>query len=336
MNKFKFYFILSIITVSLFSCSKDDNSIAVEPLRAYADQYTTDIADIEGYLSSNYITVVNNPGFADDQDVTITKIPDGGAQPSIMSYLNSATYPKLLTRDVSQNNITYKLYYLVLREGIGEYPCNTDNILTAYKGEYLSRETISNVTTLKTTFFEEVKFPQSMKDLSGLDLISQGKDLIKGWKEVFPQFKTGTYTANADGTVSYFNFGAGVVFIPSGLAYYNSGSDSIPAYSPLIFNIKLYQIQRLDHDSDGVIDFDEDLDHDRYTPYFRELVAGASITDDTDKDGNPDFLDVDDDGDNYTTKLEIKDPITGLPYPFASIPTCTSGKKNYLDVTCHP
>ena len=58
--------------------------------------------------------------------------------------------------------------------------------------------------------------------------------------------------------------------------------------------------------------------------------------DDTDKDGIPDFYDIDDDGDNYTTKFEIKNPLTGLPYPFANIPTCTSGKKNYLDASCHP
>ena len=126
------------------------------------------------------------------------------------------------------------------------------------------------------------------------------------------------------------------MFIPSGLAYYNSGSVGIPAYAPLVFSFKLYEIQRLDHDNDGVIDFYEDLDNDRYLPYFRELVKGTAITDDTDKDGNPDYLDIDDDGDNYTTKLEIKNPTTGLYYSFADIPTCTSGKKNYLDATCHP
>jgi hypothetical protein len=40
-----------------------------------------------------------------------------------------------------------------------------------------------------------------------------------------PLFKTGdTPIANADGTVTYNNFGAGVMFIPSGLAYYSTGS----------------------------------------------------------------------------------------------------------------
>ena len=336
MNKVTFYFILLIATAALFSCSKDDPAPTIVPPRDYAEQYKVDIAVIEDYLKTYYITVINNPGKTDDQDVTITKIPDGGTQRSIMSYLNAATFPKLLIRPVKLHNVDYELYYLVLRPGIGVYPTNTDNILTSYKGEYLSNETILGISSLKTTFFEEVKFPQTMKDLSGLDLLSQGFDLIKGWKEIFPQFRTGTYTVNGDGTVSYFDFGAGVMFIPSGLAYYNSGSVGIPAYAPLVFSFKLYEIQRLDHDNDGVIDFYEDLDNDRYLPYFRELVKGTAITDDTDKDGNPDYLDIDDDGDNYTTKLEIKNPTTGLYYSFADIPTCTSGKKNYLDATCHP
>ncbi len=55
----------------------------VEPLRDYAVQYATDNTTIEEYLKTYYITVVNNPGLSDDQDVTFTKIPDGGTQKSI-------------------------------------------------------------------------------------------------------------------------------------------------------------------------------------------------------------------------------------------------------------
>ena len=95
MNKFKFYFILLITTVSLFSCSKNDTA-TYRPPRDYAVQYATDIIDIEEYLKTNYITVVNHPGFVDVQNVTITKID--AAQPSIMSYLNATTYPKLLSK----------------------------------------------------------------------------------------------------------------------------------------------------------------------------------------------------------------------------------------------
>lgn len=343
MNKFKFYFILLITSITIFSCSKNNNEeTVVEPLRDYQTQYNTDIADIEEYLKTNYITVTNAPGQTSDQDVVISKITDATTQVSIMSYTSNAyvgstVFPQLWNRIVKQNDIEYKLYYLVLREGMGEFPCNSDNILIAYKGDYLSRQTVSDVTTLSTTFFEEIKFPQGMLDLSGIDLMASGGDLIKGWKEIIPQFKTGTYTSNSDGTLSHKDFGAGVMFIPSGLGYYTSYR-SIPAYTPLIFSFKLYEIQRLDHDGDGIPDFQEDLDGDRYMPYISELKKGIAIADDTDSDGIPDFYDVDDDGDKYTTKLEIKNPTTGLPYPFANIPNCGSGtgKKIHLEPTCHP
>jgi hypothetical protein len=48
MNKFKYYFILSITTLSLFSCSKNNDTAEVTP--NYAVQYASDITDIEEYL----------------------------------------------------------------------------------------------------------------------------------------------------------------------------------------------------------------------------------------------------------------------------------------------
>jgi hypothetical protein len=62
--------------------------------------------------------------------------------------------------------------------------------------------------------------------------------------------------------------------------------------------------------------------------------------DDTDGDGIPNFYDADDDGDNYTTKLEIKDA-NGVVTPFAAIPDCSGNitsitrVKKYLDKNCH-
>ncbi|MFV8344061.1 FKBP-type peptidyl-prolyl cis-trans isomerase [Flavobacterium sp. XS2P39] len=323
MNKFKYYFILLITTLSLFSCSKDD-AATVEPLRDYAVQYATDNTDIEQYLKTSYITVVNHPGFTDDQDVTITKIPTGGTQKSIW---DQSDY-ELKSRNVSLHSITYKLYYLVLRAGTGSAPCSVDAVLTSYKGEYLTSKTTDGVATQTTTQFEENKYPQSFFSLFST---------ITGWAEVFPQFKTGSYASNTDGTVTYNDFGAGVMFIPSGLAYYGSPSGLIPAYAPLVFSFKLYELNRLDQDGDGIESYQEDLDGDGY---MRILASGVVNPDDTDGDGVPNFADVDDDGDNYTTKLEIKNPATQLPYPFASIPSCNGNTtdpariKKHLDKTC--
>jgi hypothetical protein len=323
MNKFKYYFILMIGVVSLFSCSKNDTA-EIEPPRDYAVQYATDNTDIEEYLKNYYIEDVSA-----DVDTKITKIPTGGTQPSIWSYKDKTTFPKLLSKDVKLHGITYKLYYLVLREGIGQSPCNVDGVLTAYKGEYLSRVTTLGVTSLTAVPFEEVKYPQQM-----LSLFS----VITGWSEIFPQFKTGTYTSNTDGTITHKDFGAGIMFIPSGLGYYASGSAAIPTYVPLVFSFKLYEIQRLDHDSDGIPSYQEDLDGDGY---MRLLAAGVVNPDDTDGDGIPNFADVDDDGDGYGTKIEIKNPATGLSYPFGDIPSCDGNTtaaariKKHLDKNCH-
>ncbi|NGY38510.1 FKBP-type peptidylprolyl isomerase [Flavobacterium sp. XN-5] len=328
MNKFKFYFILSITTLSLFSCSKNNDNAEITPPRKYPVQYATDITDIEEYLNTYYITVTNNPGAPDDQDVVFTKIPAGGTQPSIMSYKDKSTFPKLLSRDVKLHDITYKLYYLVLREGVGVAPCNVDNVLASYKGGYLEQTVAESVTTLTKTEFEEVKFPQQM-----LSLFS----VISGWSEVFPQFKTGTYTTKDDGTVSYRDFGAGVMFVPSGLGYYASGSAAIPAYAPLIFSFKLYEIGRLDQDGDGIPSYLEDLDGDGY---LRVLATGVANPDDSDGDGIPNFLDVDDDGDGYGTRSEIT-KADGTIMAFDAIPSCDGNTTNptrikkHLDKSCH-
>ena len=336
MNKFKYYFIVLVTALSLFSCSKN-NTATVEPLRDYSVQFTADNSMIEEYLKTYYFTVTNHPGFSDDQDIVFTKIPDGGSQASVWSYLNRSSFPKLLSRDVNLHGITYKMYYLVLREGTGEKPTNVDGVLASYRGDYLTEvaATTTAAAYLAVTKFEESKYPQSFFNLN---------NTIVGWSEIFPQFRKGTYAGNADGTVSYSDFGAGVMFIPSGLAYYASGSASIPAYSPLVFSFKLYEVQRLDHDADGIPSYLEDINRDGYVYDFRNTtsypVTPTTNADDTDADGIPDYLDVDDDGDNYTTKLEIKDA-NGVMIPFATIPDCsgnttnTTRVKKYLDKNCH-
>ena len=325
MNKIKFYFILSMLSLALFSCSKNKEE-EVTPPREYSEQYATDIKDIEEYLKTYYIEEVTA-----DFDIKISKIPTGGTQKSIWE---QTTYP-LKFREVNLHGLKYKLYYLVLNEGIGESPSNVDAVFTAYKGDYLQQVTKDGVTTLTVTEFERSSNPQQFFQLTSV---------IRGWSEVFPLFKKGTYTSNSDGTVSYKDFGAGVVFIPSGLGYYNSGSGSIPSYAPLVFNVKLYEVQRNDQDGDGIPSYLEDLDGDGYMYSFTNTTLyptkPTTNPDDTDGDEVPDCFDVDDDGDNYTTKLErsYKDA-NGVTkyYEFVDIPFCTggNGKKRHLDPKCH-
>ncbi|WP_281324191.1 FKBP-type peptidyl-prolyl cis-trans isomerase [Flavobacterium sp. IMCC34518] len=335
MSKIKFYFIFLIATViSISSCNKDDNNTVATPPKPYAEQYNLDIVAIEDYLKTNYISeVVNHPGFPDDQDVTIKKITDAAIQPSLYSYLNSPTLPRLTSRNVSLHSITYKVYTLVIREGVkggtpvsgGEYPCNVDGVFAGYKG-----------TLLDGTVFDSSNNGQTLFNLDGTSH-DGGSGVIRGWSEGFPQFKTGWLTSNTNGTVSYNDFGVGVMILPSGLGYYNSSQTKIPAYSPLVFSIKLYALKRYDHDLDGIPSFQEDLNGDRYMNSF---ATGVPNPDDTDEDGIPNFIDFDDDGDGYATRGEIKD-INGKYYPFESIPDCSGKipndpkKKRHLDKECH-
>lgn len=332
MNKFKFYFIVASLSVLFFSCQEDEPGIPSEPARDYQVQYNTESKDIEDFLKSHYITEPENkPGTREDQNVTISKIDKN--QASIWSLKDATTFPKLTYRDIVIHNVTYKIYYLILREGVGDSPTNVDAVLAAYKGSYLSKTvaTADKPAEFTTTVFEESVFPQQ-----NLSLLT----VIKGWSEIFPQFKTGTRKDGGIGPDIYENFGAGVMFIPSGLAYYNQGSIGIPSYSPLFFSFKLYEIERLDQDRDGILSFREDLNNDGYiydyrnTIYFPTKPTAANL-DDTDKDDIPDYLDDDDDGDRYITNLEITMPDKKTLYPFDEIPFCpNSNKKRHLDATC--
>lgn len=332
MNKIKYYFILTVASVSLFSCSKSD-SASVEPLRDYTVQYKADIADIKDYLEANTFTVTDAPGTPEDQDIVIVP-KTKPEEKSIMSYLDSPTFPSLRSKIVKLHGVEYTMYFLMLREGVGESPCNVDGVLASYKGTYLYRKPAVSATepSVVTAFpFEEVVFPQNFLDMY---------QTIKGWGEIFPNFKVGTIGGVVNGVATYNDFGAGVMFLPSGFGYYGSGSASIPAYAPLVFSFKLYAIKRLDHDGDGILSYKEDKNGDGYVRDMRNKTdyPGNDINlDDTDKDGIPDFLDIDDDGDGIATKVEIKNPNTGEPYPFDLIPVCTpSGFKNYLDPSCYP
>jgi FKBP-type peptidyl-prolyl cis-trans isomerase FkpA len=314
MNKIKFYFILLItIVVTISSCNKDDNNdTPYVPPKPFAEQYPIDSLAINSYLKTHSIAVTDNPGGTTDQDVKIDTILVGGTKPSIWSYLNSPTFPKLLYRNVELHGITYKLYYLVIREGIkdvsgvgGESPSNVDAVFAAYKG-----------TLLDGTVFDSSDNGQKQWNLDGFKEHDGGVPVITGWSEAFPKFKTGQLISKDNGTVSYTNFGSGMMFIPSGLGFYNKVDAKVPAYSPLVFSVKLYSVKRFDHDADGVPSYQEDVDpkHDGYMYTFAKDVENL---DDTDKDGIPDFRDFDDDGDNYATRGEIKDA-NGKYYPFGA------------------
>jgi FKBP-type peptidyl-prolyl cis-trans isomerase FkpA len=305
MNKFKYYFILLLAGIAIVSCNKsDDDDVVTVPLRDYKEQYKADNDSIVKYLKTNYIKEVT-PNF----DIVIEKIPAGGTEVSIW---DQKVYP-LQTREVYSNDVTYEVYFLTLRQGTGSAPTNTDRIVASYSGNFLNGKVFDSSYGNAETF--------------NLFAYSPEGSVIEGWSEIFPQFKTGTSAPPGnDGVITYDNYGAGVMFLPSGLGYYAGtvGSDG-PAYSCLVFSFKLFDLQRMDNEysisnstggvviiGDGVPDYLEDVNGDGYLYDFRNTTKypnpPAKLIDDTDKDGIADFVDFDDDGDGFSTRFELTKP----------------------------
>ncbi|MFN3756320.1 MAG: FKBP-type peptidyl-prolyl cis-trans isomerase [Flavobacterium sp.] len=291
MNALKRVIFFVILVSIVISCRKDDSKI--EPPRPFAEQYPVDLAAIEEFLETHYMEVVNNLGGIDHLDVKFLKIEEGGTQTPIMQH------PNLTTRIIDLHDLQYKIYYIPLHPGAdgNPKPTNVDAVFTAYRGTLLDGRVVDYVQT-----------PSIMLRLD---------NLIRGWREIFPQFRTGNYSDNGDGTITFEDFGAGVMFLPSGLGYYNAPQPTVPPYSPLVFSFKLYELERIDHDNDGIPSYLEDINGDGY----------LTEADDTDGDGRPDYLDVDDDGDGVMTRNEIKDA-DGNIIPFDLIPDCSGDTSN--------
>ena len=156
--------------------------------------------------------------------------------------------------------INHVLYYLPVKEGIGERPSKVDSVYVSYEGSLLDGSVFDKSVT-------PIWF-----DLTGV---------VTGFKEGVSEFKPGDFTVNIDNTVNYQNYGQGLIFIPSGLGYFAQSSSLIPEYSPLIFKMSLFTVKKTDHDGDGILTIDEyDKDND-------------GVPDDTDGDGLLDYLDKD-------------------------------------------
>jgi FKBP-type peptidyl-prolyl cis-trans isomerase len=119
---------------------------------------------------------------------------------------------KEITDYIAKNKLTALksdsgLYYVINEPGTGEQPTATSNVTVAYKG-YFTNGTV---------------FDQSSS--AGISFgLSQ---VIKGWTEGIPYFKTG---------------GSGILLVPAHLGYGNNDYSSIPGGSVLIFEVKLIAI----------------------------------------------------------------------------------------------
>lgn len=312
--------LLPFIFVMVGCPGTDDGTETV--VRPYAEVYAEDLAEIEGFMDTHFTTVDA------DYNVTFTKITADtpGATP-ISDELDTSVNQddpskKLKHKIVSVGGVDHKLYFLKLREGTGntntdsdvlnDNPTRLDSIYCTYKG----------IKTDLTTF-------DAASNPVWFLLFDNGsnKETIKGWHEIFPEFKRGNFSFDSvTGITTFSDFGAGVMFVPSGLAYFNQSAGTIAAYSPIIFSFKLMNLRYKDHDGDKILSKDE----------YGGPATGTAL--DTDGDGKPDYGDYDDDNDGKITFEEIRiTPGVSDWYAFGSIPVCSpggNGKPRHLDPSC--
>lgn len=346
MKKISVGILLLVVSLFIYSCTKDDGT-SVAPPRDYSEQYLIDIDSIDEFIDTHYMTVDT------DLNPTFHRITSGETSIRLQT-----EYPlesvQVKNFDDDGEEFEYKVYYIKLREGNGQRPSRVDSIHVAYTGDriYTKQEEILPSTNPKTYNYynENLQFETTPNPVW-----FQLEAVVPGWAEIIPLFKTGTYDpSEGPNPVTFDNYGAGIMFLPSALGYYNSSSASgvIPAYSNLIFSFKLYELQYKDHDRDKILSKDEvttPLNEPFNMENFKEYNSRENFLDfDTDGDGFANMFDIDDDGDGYQTKGEIRYSVTtGTPpneittyfyYPFADIPTCGTGgngKKKHLDPFCH-
>ena len=270
MNKFTIYLLLTFTL--LLSCNKDDDN-TIE-IRDYSEQVVIDEQTIEEYLKShyyNYEDFNSSNSFEVDTKVRIDTITDATANKTPLF-----DQVKIKTINVSDSDgieTPHKLYYIIAREGIISNPSIVDSVYITYKGMLTDN-----------SIFDERKYP------AWLDLANS----LEGFREGVSELKSGEFRQNSNGTIQYSSYGIGLFFLPSGIGYFENTTSNIPEYSPLIFSVSLMTSNPTDHDSDGILSINEDIDGD-----------GSPFYDDTDNDNLWNMYDADDDGDGTLTINEL-------------------------------
>ncbi|CAM1354400.1 FKBP-type peptidyl-prolyl cis-trans isomerase [Tenacibaculum halocynthiae] len=272
MIKIKYFFYILVASIVLYSCGDSGSSVEVFD---HAAQEKMDNDTIVKFLKNNYYNVTTD---------AVEPLKSG----------ETALFDdsKLVTKEIKENDINYKLYYYVITVGDGTpvyngagnllrkkgFPTIMDSVYSRYTGKR-----ILNSKSLGITF----ESASSWFTLAGV---------IPAWTHSFIHFKGGENITVTNGPIKYGRGGKGILFIPSGLAYKNVSRSGISANSVLLFYIELWDtVENTDQDNDTVASIFEDPDGD-----------GNPKNDDTDKDGIANYLDVDDDGDGILTKYEDK------------------------------
>jgi len=281
--KYKFLLILAILFIYASSCEEE---VIIEPFN-HAAQAIKDNDSLVKYFQTHF---VNTEGELEEMTEETTGetllIDDPKLENEIVKY------------SLGGEEIDLTLYHYVVIEGsVSDTVTRVDQAHIKYKGMTLDHDE-----------FERNDYGLWRDLYSGV---------IPGWSYGMLHFKKGIKNALIDETYEYLEGGTGFLFIPSGLAYKNSGE---LANKPIIFKVTLNDIFHTDHDKDGVLS-------------MYEVEEGGKYVDlDTDGDSLPNFVDNDDDGDGVLTEDENADP-DGDGNPSDAVDTNRNGTPDYLDST---
>ena len=264
MNKIKNIFALVIVSILVYSCNSNSSS-NIEDFDHEA-QALVDSDTLIKFLKNHYY----------DTSVDSVKALVSG---KVSLYDDKQNLKSI---EVTENDVDFTMYYYTKNVGTPSvdkgFPTVMDSVLVKYYGQR-----IINTESISASFDKN----------DGVWFTLNG--VVRGWAHGFQKFKGGDNVTN-NGPITFENGGSGVLFIPSGLGYRNTGNGSILANECLMFYIDLYDfVKDTDHDNDGVISIFEDPDGDK-----------DPRNDDTDLDGVPNFFDSDDDGDGVLTIDEDK------------------------------
>ena len=309
------------LTACFLSCGKDDggdDEVTVIETRDRVEQQIEDNNAILGYFDTHYYNsddLLGNTNLS-IANIEITKLEENGTVPIGHTLLKDEIYDeienpngKLKKHNTVFADTDYEYYVLRLNQGGGEEsPTFADNIDVLYEGFTLDNEVFDSRVNLENEPF---------------DLTT----LVPGWRKVIPDFNIAAgFIENGDGTVDFSDSGLGVMFLPSGLGYFQNRQDGIPSYSPIIFKFELIHMEENDHDADGIPSYLEDLNGDgEFTIATEEEDEDSD--DDTDGDAFPDYFDPDDDNDGILT---IDEDTNGDGDP-TNDDSDNDGIPNYLD-----
>ncbi|MFD1063576.1 FKBP-type peptidyl-prolyl cis-trans isomerase [Winogradskyella litorisediminis] len=268
-----------LFSIVIMACSPDDPDFIPVPDRDRTEQQVSDNDILIEYLQTHYynksqLAMLANPNPSDIILKTFDGTPEEG-------YALLFGDENLITRTTNFENTDYTYFILKLNQGGGEEsPKFTDKVRVEYEGRLVTDNSL----------FDSAVTP------ADFDLVGFGVNtgVIRAWQIIYPEFNAAA-SFSTGANVEYNNFGLGVMFIPSGLAYFSRQLNGIPSYSNLIFKFSLLQTQINDHDSDGIPSFLEDLNNNLNT-----------FDEDTDEDLIVNYVDPDDDGDGVATINELE------------------------------